>query len=331
MIKVFCDDGSTAIKLCWYDKQHHEPKTLISQNTFTEGWKPVGFASDQIYNYEVDGLKYSFSKASAEVIPTTNIDFQYRTENLLSVHHALQLSGIKPQEIELWVTLPISEYYTNHDAQENTFNIQRKISNLQRSISLNKRQVFTFGKIRVYPESVPAVVSALQIDNVHPLEQSLVVDLGGTTLDCGVIEGQFDSIAKISSDAGTGVSLVIRHVQDALLKADTLSNYYVADTIIREMMAGNDVNIFPLINNVEYIATVKTAFEISRNRLIEKVIQHVEQNYRGFHRIYLTGGGAEYLYTAFNAHWSTLKTKIKKLETPQLALVKALAEIGKHQ
>lgn len=330
MLKVFCDDGSTAIKLCWQDEPNQELKTLVSQNTFNEGWKPGGFASDPIYNYEVDGLKYSFSKASADVLPTTNIDFQYRTENLLSVHHALQLSGITPQEIELWVTLPISEYY-NDDAQENTANIQRKIRNLQRPITLNKGQVFTFGKIRVYPESVPAVVSALQMDNVHSLEQSLVVDLGGTTLDCGVIEGQFDSIAKISGEAGTGVSLVIKHVQDALLKADTPSNYHVADTIIRAIMAGNDDDIMPLINNVKHVAAVKTAFEISRNRLIEKVIQHVEQHYRGFHRIYLTGGGAEYLYPAFKTHWSTLKNKVKKLDTPQLALVKALAEMGKQQ
>lgn len=330
MRKVFCDDGSTAIKLCWQDEHHDKLKTLISQNTFNEGWKPGWLASDPVYNYEVDGLKYSFSQASVEAIPTTNIDFQYRTENLLAVHHALQISGITPQEIELWVTLPISEYYT-YDAQENTANIQRKIRNLQRAISRNKKQVFSFGKIRVYPESVPAVVSALQMDNVHALEQSLVVDLGGTTLDCGMIEGQFDGIAKISGEVGTGVSLVIKHVQDALLKADTPSNYYVADTIIRAIMAGNDHHILSLINNEKYVEGVKTAFEISRHRLIEKVIQHLEQHYRGFHRIYLAGGGAEYLYPAFKQHWSTLNNKVKKLETPQLALVKALAEIGKHQ
>ncbi|MGP1924964.1 MAG: plasmid segregation protein ParM domain-containing protein [Arsenophonus sp. NEOnobi-MAG3] len=113
-------------------------------------WKPGGFAFDPIYNYEVDGLKYSFSKASADVIPTMNIDFQYRTENLLSVYHALQLSGLTPQEIELWVTLLISEYYSN-DAQENTVNIQRKIRNLQRPITLNKGEVFIFGKNQRIP------------------------------------------------------------------------------------------------------------------------------------------------------------------------------------
>ncbi|MGP1924963.1 MAG: hypothetical protein ACTS73_09055 [Arsenophonus sp. NEOnobi-MAG3] len=86
-------------------------------------------------------------------------------------------------------------------------------------------------KIRGYHESVFAVVSALQMDNIHLLEQSLVVDLGGTTLDCGVIKGQFESIAKISGEVGTGVSLVIKHVQDALLKADTPTNYYVADIL----------------------------------------------------------------------------------------------------
>jgi len=137
MLKVFCDDGSIAIKLCWQDELDQELKTLVSQNTFDEGWKPGGFAYYPIYNYEVNELKYSFSQASTDVIPTTNIDFQYRTENLFSVHHVLQLSGLTPQEIELWVTLPISEYYSD-DTQENTANIQHKIRNLQRPITLNK-------------------------------------------------------------------------------------------------------------------------------------------------------------------------------------------------
>lgn len=327
-MKVFCDDGSTAIKLSWYDGE--ELKTLVSENSFSEGWKPAGLAADQVYNYSIDEQKYSFSRASTDVIPTTNIEFQYRTENLLSVHHALQLSKLSPQEIELWVTLPISEYYTE-DAQENTENIQRKIKNLKRKIELNKGQVFNFNKIKVYPESVPAVITQLQIDKVPQLQQSLVIDLGGTTLDCGVIEGQFDSISKISGDSTIGVSFVIKQVQNALTKADTPSNYHVADTIVRAIMQNRDEDVIALINNEEHLKSVKSAFETGKKRLVEKVLQHVKENYKGFHRIYLTGGGAEYLYPDFKEHYKTLGDRVKKLDTPQLALVKALAEIGKNQ
>ena len=39
------------------------------------------------------------------------------------------------------------------------------------------------------PESLPAVFTRLVADNVGQYEKSLVIDLGGTTLDVGVTNG----------------------------------------------------------------------------------------------------------------------------------------------
>ena len=46
------------------------------------------------------------------------------------------------QPVSLTVTLPISEFYTS-DCQHNEANIQRKIDNLLRPVTLNKRETFT--------------------------------------------------------------------------------------------------------------------------------------------------------------------------------------------
>ncbi|MDT8880980.1 plasmid segregation protein ParM [Klebsiella aerogenes] len=43
--------------------------------------------------------------------------------------------------MELTVTLPFSEFYTA-DCQKNTINIERKISNLMREVTLNKGTTF---------------------------------------------------------------------------------------------------------------------------------------------------------------------------------------------
>ncbi|MCV5901559.1 plasmid segregation protein ParM, partial [Escherichia coli] len=84
-------------------------------------------------------------------------------------------------------------FYTK-EFQKNELNIQRKIENLMRPTRLNKGPFFTIEHVDVMPESLPAVFSRLVMDKVGQFEKSLVVDIGGTTLDVGVIVGQFDSV-----------------------------------------------------------------------------------------------------------------------------------------
>ncbi len=164
---ICCDDGSTNVKLAWYMAGNLH--TTLSPNSFRPGWKIDGIGSRRTYNYSVDGLKYTFDDVSQQAISTTNIEYQYGDTNLLAVHHALLNSGIEPQSVKLTVTLPISEFYTD-DCQKNSVNIQRKIDNLLRPVTLNKGDTFTVTAVEVMPESLPAVFSLLVQENVGPLE-----------------------------------------------------------------------------------------------------------------------------------------------------------------
>ncbi|MGP1924943.1 MAG: hypothetical protein ACTS73_08945 [Arsenophonus sp. NEOnobi-MAG3] len=128
----------------------------------------------------------------------------------------------------------------------------------------------------------------------------------------------------MSSDVETSLRLVIKHVQDALLKANTPSNYYMGDTIIREIMGRNDDCIIPFINNVKHVGAVEKAFEVSQNRLIGIVIQHIKQNYHGFYCIYLTGLGYKYLYPEFKTQCRRGSKQSKKLDTYSLLLLRHL-------
>lgn len=324
MIKIFCDDGSTAVKLAWFDDvgQRH---TLVSHNSFKEGWNTSGFGSEKTFNYLVDGEKYTFDTHNPSAMITTNIEYQYNIENRLAVHHALLKTGLAPQTVELWVTLPVSEYFTL-DMQENTKNINKKIENLSKDIILNKGDTFTIKSIHVLPESLPAALSLLEADNVSDLETSLVVDLGGTTLDCGAISGQYKNVSKVTGEPGLGVTLVTTATMNALKQAGSQTSYYIADQLVKNK--DNSELFETVVNDSSKIEAVKTVIANSIEQLSERVVQHLNQ-YKGVNRIYLTGGGASLISPAIKAAFPLLKEKIKILPDAQLALVTSIAEINR--
>lgn len=79
----------------------------------------------EAFNYTVDDEKYSFDLITPDALPTNNIDWQYSPLNSIAVHHALLTSGLEPQDVEIVVTLPLTEFY-DEDAQYRLDNIERK-------------------------------------------------------------------------------------------------------------------------------------------------------------------------------------------------------------
>ncbi len=324
MLKVFCDDGSTAVKLAWYDT-NNALQTLISENSFRSGWQVDSFGNGKVFNYAINNTqKFTFDKVSPDAITTTNIEYQYGNENLLAVHHALLQTALNPQDIEIWVTLPVSEYYTP-DCQKNERNIARKKENLLRPLILNKGNVFNIRSVNVLPESLPAVLNALLADNVGELETSLVVDLGGTTLDCGAITGRLDSVSKVLGEPGIGVSEVTHALRNALKVAGSESNALIADRLIRERH--NSALFQQLVNDVSKIDMVKQTIDDAIKNLSDRVLDKLFQ-FKGIHRIYLTGGGAGLIYPFVRKAYPAFGNKVKILDEPQTALVRAIADMN---
>ncbi|HBN4808840.1 plasmid segregation protein ParM domain-containing protein, partial [Escherichia coli] len=50
-MNIFCDDGSTAVKLAWYDND--KLHMSLSSNSFRTGWKVEGMGMRQTFNYEL--------------------------------------------------------------------------------------------------------------------------------------------------------------------------------------------------------------------------------------------------------------------------------------
>ncbi len=83
------------------------------------------------------------------------------------------------------------------------------------------------------PESLPAVFTRLVADNVGQYEKSLVIDLGGTTLDVGVIVGQFEDVSAVHGNPDIGVSMVTKATLTALKMASSDTSPMIADELIK--------------------------------------------------------------------------------------------------
>jgi plasmid segregation protein ParM len=319
-MKIFCDDGSTNVKLAWLDAG--DLKTSVSVNSFRNGWKVDGLGSRKTYNYTLDGHKYTYDPVSEEAISTTHIEYQYTDSNVLAVHHALLNSGLSPQEISLTVTLPISEFYTA-DCQKNELNIERKVKNLLRSVSLNKGDAFTITTVDVMPESLPAVFTRLVSDNVGEFEKSLVIDLGGTTLDVGVIVGQFDDVSAVHGNSKIGVSMVTNATLTALKMASSDTSPMIADELIKRRE--DTAFISQVVNDESKQSLVLDTINTAIHKLGERVVDDLTP-FRNVNRVYIVGGGAPLIASAIRAAWHHLGDKVVLMDEPQTALVKAIAQ-----
>ncbi|WP_279157281.1 plasmid segregation protein ParM domain-containing protein [Obesumbacterium proteus] len=318
-MNIFCDDGSTNVKLAWYEGKRLQ--TALSANSFRTGWKVEGLGNRQTFNYELDGKKYTYDEVSNLAINTTHIEYQYSDANVLAVHNALLNSGLEPQPVSLTVTLPISEFYTP-ECQKNELNIQRKIDNLMRPVTLNKGQTFTIEHIDVMPESLPAVFAQLVKDKVGPFEKSLVIDLGGTTLDVGVIVGQFEDVSAIHGNANIGVSMVTQAALSALKMASSDTSPMVADELIKDR--NNPEFVSQVVNDESKIPLVIDTIESAIAKLGERVVDELAE-FRHVNRVYIVGGGASLIAPAVKAAWHHLGQKVVMMDNPQMALVQAIA------
>lgn len=325
MKHITCDDGSTSVKLAWYDGE--ELRTLVSPNSFRTGWKVEGLSGSKAFNYQVGGIRYTADNVSRDAVTTTNVEYQYGDLNLLAVHHALLNSGLEPQRVSLTVTLPVSEYY-DANCQKNQENINRKKQNLLRPIALNRGKTFGITDVRVMPESLPAVFSELSRLQVGPLETSLVIDLGGTTLDAGVLVGQFEDVSAIYGNPGMGVSMVTRAAQAALRNAGSETSPFVADAVVRQRHDAAFLD--QVINEASQVSAVVDAIESEIVSLGARVVTDLAR-WRNVNRVFLVGGGAALIEPAVRKAWNLASERIIVIAEPQLALAREIALFEKEE
>ncbi|HGK4673190.1 MULTISPECIES: plasmid segregation protein ParM domain-containing protein [Enterobacteriaceae] len=316
-MKFAIDDGSTNVKISWIE--NGTLKTVVSPNSFRKDWKSAALLRGQaVYNYTIGTTKYTYDATSDKALSTTHIDYQYDDLNLLAVHHALLLTGMTPCDVEVIVTLPITQYYNPDDCQRNESRIEAKRRNLMRDIALNKGELFRIVDVQVMPESLPAALSHLLNSNVTEFTKSLVIDCGGTTLDMGVIVGEFDDVSAIYGNNEIGVAMVTDATRKLLAAADSDSSYLVANELIKRRH--DDEFVKSVINDESRIADILERIEIKIQELGDQVAYEAKKFAKNPNRVYLVGGGAHLIESAVRETYATLGDRVITIDAPQSAL-----------
>ncbi|EIC1586306.1 stbA family protein [Escherichia coli] len=319
-LKVVIDDGSKAAKLVCIN-QNGDLVPNLSLNSFVAEFR-VSHEGSKPFNYLVDGLqRYSHHSEASDALETTDVSHQYDEISRLNVHHALHASGITPQEVHVYVTLPLSQFYTSL-GETNDENIQRKKDNLLKPIERfvdGKRQSFNIVAVTVFPESLSAVTRADGLENIDSFESSLVIDLGGTTLDIASITGQLEQISKVKGFDRIGCSVIY----------DEIRRY-----LQTEKLNSSNAYIQHLIDNRDNKSALKVAdakrdnlfaaVQEALNKLQVMVVKAASQVEETPHNVFLVGGGSYFISEAISQHF--VNSNIIVIDEPQFALSLAIAD-----
>ncbi|HCB1318052.1 TPA: StbA family protein, partial [Klebsiella variicola subsp. variicola] len=135
-----------------------------------------------------------------------------------------------------------------------------------------------------------------------PAETTLIIDLGGTTLDAGVIVGQFDDISAVHGNPSVGVSQVTRAAAGALRAADSETSALIADTVIRNRNRNDRQYLQRVINDAGKIDEVRNKITEAITSLGARVTSELTA-FRNVNRVFLVGGGASLIEEAIRQAW----------------------------
>ena len=320
MKNIYIDDGSTGIKLAWKDG-NGEIKTALTNNTFKKELSPPTGES-QVYNYRCTGEDFSFSPMSTSIVMTNNVQWQYSAANAVAIQHALQQSGLVPQPIHALVTLPLSEFY-DHNNQPNLVNIEKKKASVAQAVEVLGGQAFIIEKVSVSPESIPAAVA--KVAELTDLDALLVVDLGGTTLDVSLIQGETASLVRVEGNASIGASAVTREVDQALRAANGQSSWRIADAIVKNRH--NNEFIAARLFKEEDLPTIREALDKSIVSLSNATTDFLTR-FSGFTHVAVVGGGASLVADRVKESLKISDKRFFVSNDPQFDLVRGMLYIS---
>ncbi|MCY9872358.1 plasmid segregation protein ParM domain-containing protein [Vibrio barjaei] len=315
---ISVDDGSTQQKLSWICPETGEIKTLVVPNSLRKGWKSAALRNDtSVFNFFLDDKRYTYDETSEQSLDTQHVDYQWSDENLISVHYALLQTGIdieKYKNIKLICTLPITQYYRKEDNQFDEDNIARKKANLMRPVELNEGKTFNVVDVKVMPESAPACMSILldPENNITNFHRTLIVDLGGTTLDLAVVKGAFKEVSEVMGNSELGVSWVTRTAMTALANAHSHCSFLVANELIKNRHDESFVR--QVIVDHTQVDTVLKKIDQSIIELGEAVAQACARFTKSPNMVLLVGGGSSLVVEAVKNAYPALGDRVMLVE-----------------
>lgn len=267
-----------------------------------------------------------------EGMPTNFNGFHSSSYNRTLVAHTLAQSGFGGKEVELWVSLPVGDYYTKK-GQKNEQAIQKKIDSLLKKVrSHDNRELAELVSVKVAPQAVTTIMFCIMDEDscLRPEyeedESFYVVDIGGRTTDVACLyrnpdDNSLSYMADRSFSINAGVLDVKAELSELLKERFGIEDDFspkILDIALREkkIRLGRDYHD---IADLCHEASRETA-----SRIISKMRQKMKDLHTT-HRVLLTGGGSALFKNDLQGFYS----KIEVLNDPEHSNVKGIFLLAK--
>lgn len=204
---IVVDEGSAQIKVCWHDgkviRQLKIP-SLVSRDSMDAVDGSGNFLPS---SYQIGDRELYTKPTMSHPQPTKNADYQTSLNNRVLVHEALRQAGFGGKEVHVYCTLPVTQFFQGN--RVNQALIEEKKKRLMGEISnMASAPLARITRVNVSPESIPAWYHLLineegEVDqNLVAAQSVMVVDIGGTTTDITLMDGNSQPRNAISLDIG---------------------------------------------------------------------------------------------------------------------------------
>lgn len=310
VLRAFIDDGSTGTKITLVKNDELKTATISNRAEFGMGVLDTTDKCGGTYTVTTPdrNVVYTFYP-ECRAIRTANVEYQYSNLSVAAIHHALHTMGCSGHEVEVCVTLPISEFYDN--GRINKTNIKRKCDNVKVPVTCEGKKDIIITQVSVYPEGIPASYIKLTEGGKSASDDDItfLADMGGTTLDLALFAGPATRIMKCASYP-VGMYKTYNAVKQAINVPDCRDARIEALLLTGEASNGR--------------------FTINRNDVTDQVMSEAFNYIQDFiyaegriDRFLLIGGGAELL-----SDFLTLQgIEHEMIENSTTALVTAIAKI----
>jgi len=319
------DDGSTTVKIGRYHEGDDNINVSTLTHSFAQGHISAEFMrAKDVYNFTINDIQYHFTKSETSASCTTNVLYQYSNECVMAIHLALLKSEEhpNPRPIKLYVTLPLDEYYKNGNVK-NIENINKKIAAIKTPLEIRNGsgddggeiiKCFTIDDVTVLPEGVCPVMLNIGEDTGE-FDQTLSLDIGGSSVDLFQIHGNFES-SKHEGHGEIGVSYILNAIISAS-KSGRKVNQYIANHILQNI--NNEDKLKQLIKNKNTRNDILEAYEKAKKILEHDVVTKAKIFSPLPDNICLVGGGAYLIKKALKeAYPEAHFFDIKKPQTEQV-------------
>lgn len=305
-VLVAVDAGSGNVALTYAEEGTGHWITSVTPSLILEGHQQSFAAESQSTWLTTDASgkerAYTVMKKGYDLYDTCDPNYQVSPAHRVLIADALQRAGLGGRDVIIGETLPVNQFYSAMGVI-NEARIREKVASLKTPVT-NYRdgsEPANIIHVEVFPEAVPAIVSA-QADNpeLADAEQTLVVDLGRFTCDIALVDKDLMPVKKASYEHGVQkmierVHALLPEFEAKLGKSFGASDLSVdsVDAIIRQGYIGSRLE-----SAKSKRIDISEVIDQAASELAEKIWQDVRalhRNTRDVDVVLVVGGGANYI------------------------------------